>query len=868
MAYELQQETFKADAWKRVAETESALQKTKELTRYVQKIIDDQRATDLLFLYTYVDASNYVTPFTATSSIVSPKADRNTYAGTWRLVSNAVDPKLPGYVQTLRLGWAQAIAWDEAFLVGGDRVTEKRRNIVIEFRNFDPAYVEASGAALLAQSPLTDPVIQTKTYTGTWLISKVTPRQEEDGSYTIVANLIFINVITALADLAALTPIKTGLKSVDHPWGDAGGYGSHTSVANNNGLIYSYPNLSGFAVINALTDIQFQSLSEDTAMEFLDKKLTEQDDKTLTLQVAFKRVQCRAWASQTADLTFFHTEVTGKYEKRDRVWLGFQNADEATILAALKSGGAKDDVTDFVVTGVTYTENDDGSKDYTQHLEYARDWPASGVPAYDYEEPVIVADARNGIKYTFLSYKCEAAHAACNRAYTAIEAIGATGNVVNGAVGDRHNGIFDATYTIVTPEDQTSTDYRDSDAASAVVSKHTQNASQVSGSATAGTVRHMSNSPTEVGKFATADEVITPKDQHSHDYADNDAQSATTEKHTQADAELSGSAATGTTRNISNQKTEFGKFATADHVVTPKDQESNSSTDNAAQSSATEHHTQAAAEVTGSAAAGTARQISNRKTEFGKFATDDTVITPKTQTGEAYEKSSDQAALAAASRCGAEDSVKATESQAAAALGAPTVATAGTHVSNSSSPTMFGKYATALTTDTAKYQFWGGTTVTASGTDRWAGGRNATWAQYQAAVATFTFDATCNNSNRFTVNPKYGLIDYSITQAAIDTSLRVWPQSDGTPYTDRWVEYDHLYDKYKGRAARMRRENYQVFTISVRLTWLDAIGVTGFNAYAMRRAPIENHGRGFVIYVPSADIVYGAWEDDELGVPT
>lgn len=521
MAYELQQETFKAAAWKRLAETESALQKSKELTRYVSKVIDDQRATDLLFLYTYVDASNYPT---ARSSVASPQADRNVYAGTWRLVSNGVDPQLPGYVQKLRLGFATAIAWDEAFLVDGDMATATRRTIVVEFRNFDPAYVETASAALLATSPLTNPTIQTKEYTGTWIISKIKPRQDEDGSYSIIATLTYVNTITAIADLLALTPIKTGLKDVDHPFGDAGGFTAHNSISNTLGLIYTYKNLTGFAVINAITDANFQSLSEDTAMEFVNKKLTEEDDKSLTLQVAFRRVGRRTWSGASGpapDLIQYHTEMATVYEKRERIWLGYRNEDEDTILSMLKSGGTADNVTNFGVVDVTYTDNDDGSKNYTQHLQYARTWPVSGLPTPDLKEPVTVSNGETGIRYTFLSYKSEAAHAAVLRAYNAIDGEGDTGKIINGSINSRGNGIFDASYVdvtetdlegsefVTTPDSPTPGDH-DSE-----TETHTNNDELEQQNANEGEIIRQSSQPKQNGKFRTSLSVDTGKAQQA-----------------------------------------------------------------------------------------------------------------------------------------------------------------------------------------------------------------------------------------------------------------------------------------------------------------------------------------------------------------
>ncbi len=190
-------------------------------------------------------------------------------------------------------------------------------------------------------------------------------------------------------------------------------------------------------------------------------------------------------------------------------------------------------------------------------------------------------------------------------------------------------GNFRTEDRVVTAKDQTSSASQSSAAQTVATSRHTENPTQVSGSASAGTIRRINNVPTPFGNYATEDVVITPLDQQSAHQTDSAAASSTTTRHTENATQVSGSAAPGTIRKITNFPTEAGNFLTEDQVVTPKDQQANSSADNAFASSATEHHTENATPVTGSAATGTVRRIINRVTEAGNFETSDEVETAK-----------------------------------------------------------------------------------------------------------------------------------------------------------------------------------------------------------------------------------------------
>ena len=363
------------------------------------------------------------------------------------------------------------------------------------------------------------------------------------------------------------------------------------------------------------------------------------------------------------------------------------------------------------------------------------------------------------------------------------------------------------------------------------------------------------------------DEDQAPADQTSVSEEHSAAADTVATLHTEGATIADKSAGDGTIRDVQETPTPAGNVRTLDRVTTPIDQTSVSEEHSAAEDVVITRHTEGATIADKSAADGTYREVSELPTAAGNLQTADRVATPKDQTGSGYEKSSDASPVGdgVAAATGESDSARTTHTL-GDELSTPTISSPGTVQSGASVPTRIaGKFATTATTETGKYQFASGTTVTSRGTDKWAWGRNATWAQYEAAAAAFTFDSTTDSSNTYRIN-RFGLIDYDIIQRATSGVLRTWPQSDNTDFLDKWVEYDHLYSVTYGRVRRYKRTNTQTFHLSVRLTWLDAIGVTGIDAHVTRRAKVENHGAGFIAFIPLQAIQYGDWELDETGV--
>ena len=172
------------------------------------KLIEDA----LTYLYTYGSAGN----LTASQSVTDPVADRHEYTGVWRVAKNekvsadneAQWPGITGVVQTLRLGFAETLAWDEARIVSNEIVPGNDSEVedtvaghidplpdstsddpsdvmIVEWVNLNPTTVRAAASGgIIGGDTVTDPVIRGVTMTGLWHKVAITIGESslEDGS--------------------------------------------------------------------------------------------------------------------------------------------------------------------------------------------------------------------------------------------------------------------------------------------------------------------------------------------------------------------------------------------------------------------------------------------------------------------------------------------------------------------------------------------------------------------------------------------------------------------------------------------------------------------------------------------------------------
>jgi len=241
----------------------------------------------------------------------------------------------------------------------------------------DASLAPALIVTLNATTTITGPKADGVAYSGTFQVSSIGSEGLGNRSVTIFRRLTKTNAIADIAALNALTPLITGLRDIDHPFGDAGGYTTHAANSFTAGIIFTYKYLApaSFAIINALTDAEFYSLSgiTGTPNELLQKRLTEAEDHTLTLELGWRRVGRRTWTTSPAIAPDFTEPLnTGTAVlAMVRHFLGYDKTQHSTIMTDLANGGSSGVLTGYLVTDIQVQENDDGSKSYIQTMKQA-----------------------------------------------------------------------------------------------------------------------------------------------------------------------------------------------------------------------------------------------------------------------------------------------------------------------------------------------------------------------------------------------------------------------------------------------------------------------------------------------------------------
>lgn len=173
-----------------LGESDTPLNNSRELTRLFDLQVDSVTQKQMDWLWMYVSGGPADAPNTTAKSYVdNPQVQGKLWPGRWRLVSNTFSQKHRGVIQVLRLGWAQAIVWDEALLPATDDLALAEGYRTVQWRNCDPAYACAMAASLNVGT-ITNAVVQGQTLSGAWHVIKVTTgHMQDDGSCVITLAL-------------------------------------------------------------------------------------------------------------------------------------------------------------------------------------------------------------------------------------------------------------------------------------------------------------------------------------------------------------------------------------------------------------------------------------------------------------------------------------------------------------------------------------------------------------------------------------------------------------------------------------------------------------------------------------------------------
>lgn len=279
----------------RLGYTRNAKTGVRELVRGFPSSIDNNEATAQDFLAGRI-------------TVTGPKANKHVYSGIWRVCSFGRNDQVKMFVETLRYGWAETV------LTGGLPNTECRlatatdqrsdaRTLTLAWHSIADTSVKACMDELAAArtAGFTNPIIQTVTHTGAWSIDTITPQQAEDGSYTITVSVIKVAAVTKIADLVALSGIRSYVRDVNNPFGLEGGYATAAPKAGKKpteGITLTYRALTSGsrAVLEALGDESLLSLLSDAdkaKYKTVKSQVDEDAGNTLKMTVVYQYIPLR-----------------------------------------------------------------------------------------------------------------------------------------------------------------------------------------------------------------------------------------------------------------------------------------------------------------------------------------------------------------------------------------------------------------------------------------------------------------------------------------------------------------------------------------------------------------------------------------------
>ena len=195
--------------WPKFAEKykfdENPLWASTELTIIWRTISPDYYELAVEFARQYVLPQNYPTKQLWVKDLHikdSTEGKPIVYPGVWRFVTAGFDTKKqgdPGVLLTLRQGFAEKIAWDEALQIQAveletapgvlNATAQDERYIMVVFPNFDPLFVDAAVQDMRASQHVEDPTIQGRVRTGDWEYALIKPEKQQDGSFFITVML-------------------------------------------------------------------------------------------------------------------------------------------------------------------------------------------------------------------------------------------------------------------------------------------------------------------------------------------------------------------------------------------------------------------------------------------------------------------------------------------------------------------------------------------------------------------------------------------------------------------------------------------------------------------------------------------------------
>lgn len=563
--------------WRVMRSSKTALVEEGQIQRRIRGISKDDVDACLSYLDDYGSVKNAGKQQYVDDPMVGGKIRKGRYrvvdAGT---VETDEQRGIFDIYQTLRLGLADKLVWDEARL-GNDKLlagsTEAvtgladttsdspERYVNVIFPNISPDKVQAVAEAISAT--YTDPKIRGQIYVGTFhkvFVTTEVSAEDGVGRVTLFMGLPQFTVNSfdnwggsKQTESAYLFNVpKSQVQTIIDGWKTLAGTSAGATVGYRDGLadIRLTKRSGGIEKTGIVTgwDCRYKT-TEDY---YLGVDTATADALALTQPPAGQRWELTKredgqgrWDVVISKRVVQYRNITG---------LVVEQSDESSVTQQQQLGLTSETPADMTeATGVVKSQRveikDDCSKDITTNVETGKE---QIITIKSEDAASSVTEERKTYQTSALSDPTEEA--------------GKLKRVVNR--DSKYPGKKETESTTETVKDQTGSEYVESPSRSIERATHTQGTALTKPSRETGKIKRRRNVPTRAGKVETLDETETPIDQSSTSASEDAYRTTAITRHTEGSTIADKAAASGTVRNVEESPTEAGNLRTEDRVET------------------------------------------------------------------------------------------------------------------------------------------------------------------------------------------------------------------------------------------------------------------------------------------------------------
>lgn len=301
----------------------------------------------------------------------NPKADYQSYSGVF--IQSSLDPvarnddsiDLRQTLTKVKFATAEADA-DIVGQLGDPKVAGYELSRAWHY--IDPYSLDTLFPVVNAVESVTNPLGNTDSLAGKFVISRVRSVEQPDKTYDIIQDMVKVKTITS--DTSLTDPLIDRAKDIIHPFGEG------TGVSRD--ILYRYLNLdpasdTKLMAISDTTLVAKMSGQGDTDYTHVSRKSTLEDNRSLTFWILARRKQRIAWGGRYDTPDHIEDQSPSRDNTiRRKFWYGIDNDCYAGVKARLENNASVD--TEFSLLGFTVRDMDDGSDDWTQtSIRYLND---------------------------------------------------------------------------------------------------------------------------------------------------------------------------------------------------------------------------------------------------------------------------------------------------------------------------------------------------------------------------------------------------------------------------------------------------------------------------------------------------------------